>query len=222
MPLEFVTPPKVPTLNIFLYGLPKMGKTTSALNAPGPILYLNAEGPNAAMYARQLYGGAHLLEAPVTSPQTLLEGIEFAKQGKCKTVVLDSVSAVFQALLDATTMVRRFYKHLRDTPVNFIVIAQEFPVANEETGIVERKPYTGTKNPALGEQLMAWADVISYCGRKQEGEEPPKYIGQLFTAGGRHGGDRTGVLGESRELDMGEWINTYVGAMGPKAAAKAA
>ena len=58
MALQFVDPQDKPaTLNAVLYGAPGSGKTTGSLSAPGPILYVNAEGTNAAMFARRFHVG---------------------------------------------------------------------------------------------------------------------------------------------------------------------
>lgn len=230
MSLEFRDPPKVPTLNVILYGPPKCGKTTGALTAPGPILYVNAEGPNAAMFARRRSEQGHILEVPVTSPDVLGEVIKYVEGGTCETVVLDSLGATFQALLDSltgggkptlpqygdvTTMIERFCRHMRDLPVNFIAIAHEQPVKDEESGVIERLPYTGTSNPSLGVKLLAQVDIVGYCGRVKPENEPAKYLAQLFNGGGRRGGDRTDTLGESREVDLTDWLATYTRALEP-------
>ena len=46
-------PPAPQTYNVLLYGPPKSGKSTAAATAPGPILWLNAEGAGALGYARK-------------------------------------------------------------------------------------------------------------------------------------------------------------------------
>jgi hypothetical protein len=48
-------------------------------------------------------------------------------------------------------------------------------------------------------------DVVGYCGRVQQ-EEEAKYVAQLHNGNGRRGGDRFGVLGNWRELDLAEWF----------------
>jgi AAA domain len=235
MPLDFRSPPTVPTLNVILYGAPGTGKSVGALSAPGPILYLNAEGPNAAMFARRQHPGGHILEAPVTGTDTLLEAINFASDG-CKTVVLDSLGATFQALMDSvtggakptlpqygdvTTAIERFCRHMRDLPVNFIAVAHEQTVKDEESGVIERLPFTGTSNPQLGVKLMAQADIVGYCGRVKPDNGDAQYLAQLFPGGGRRGKDRTGTLGENRAVDLTEWLTTYIQAIEPATPAKA-
>src|SRR5262249_9893322 len=49
--LMFEEPPPVPdTANFLLYGPPKSGKSTAAATAPGPILWVSAEGPGALAF----------------------------------------------------------------------------------------------------------------------------------------------------------------------------
>src|SRR6187402_2452551 len=55
--LEFVDPVADDHhLNVFLYGPPKTGKTMGGASAPGPILYLNGDRPNAVVMAKRKYG----------------------------------------------------------------------------------------------------------------------------------------------------------------------
>jgi hypothetical protein len=233
MPLQFVDQPAEPKLNILLYSGPGTGKTTGALSAPGPILYLNAEGPNAAMFARQLHPVGHVREVTVTGADTLREATLHLRAGHdFATVVVDSLGAVFQTVLedmthggkptlpqygDTTTILERFCRELRDLPVNVVLVAHEIPVKDEETGILERLPFTGTSNPQLGVKLIAQMDIAGYCGRSAPAEDggKPRYLAQLFNGGGRRGKDRTAVLGDSRPLDLSEWIDTYNRAISP-------
>jgi len=50
--LQLVTPSEDPNTNVLLYGPPKSGKTVAAASAPKPLLYLNADRPNATRFAR--------------------------------------------------------------------------------------------------------------------------------------------------------------------------
>lgn len=49
--MKLVTPPAVPKRNVFLYGAPKSGKTTALASAPGPVLLVNCDLPNATWFA---------------------------------------------------------------------------------------------------------------------------------------------------------------------------
>jgi hypothetical protein len=182
------------------------------------------------MFSRRHSEKGHILEVPVTDSQTLLDAISYTEEGICKTVVLDSLSATFQVLLDhatgggkptlpqygdVTTMIERFCRHMRDLPVNFIAIAHEQTVKDEESGVIERLPYTGTSNPTLGVKLMAQVDIVGYCGRAKPENGEAVYLAQLFPGGGRRGKDRTGTLGESRTMDLTDWLATYTRALEP-------
>lgn len=241
-PLEFVDPAdRRPALNVFLYGAPGTSKTTGALSAPGPILYINAEGSNAAMFARRLYPTTEIRELAVEDGNTLNEALLYLRAPGCdvQTVVLDSLGAIFQTVLegyagggkvtlpqygDTTTAIERFCRALRDLPINVVLIAHEQAVKDEASGEFERLPYSGTNNPALGVKLMAQVDVVGYTGRIEpdEDHESARYVAQLIPAGGRRGKDRTNLLGDFPELDLTDWIDQYTRAIAPeKPAAKA-
>lgn len=232
MPLEFVKPKaSAPTLNIIAYGREGVGKTTGALSAPGPVLYLNAEGENAAKFARRKYGDDKIRELTVTGKATLDAAYLYLRDGGEgeETIVLDTISSVFQVILDdfsgggkptlpnygdTTSTLERFCRALRDLPVNVVVLAHERSIKDEESGGFERLPYTGTANPDLGIKIMAMFDVVAYCGRvdPEEGKGDTKYIAQLIPAGGRRGKDRTGVLGQFPDLDLTAWVDANAAA----------
>jgi hypothetical protein len=68
-------------------------------------------------------------------------------------------------------------------------------------------PYTGTKNPALAEKIVAMVDVIGYTGVVRDNEtKEVSYVAQTVNGGGRRGGSRWEVLQPSAPLDLGEWI----------------
>lgn len=206
---------------MLLYGPPKIGKTTAGVSAPGPVLHLNAEGPNAVAFARERHGDEKVREVVVDGAQTMNDVLLYLRNNPPeRTVVLDTVSAIFGVLLedkagrgkpslpmygDVTTAIERFVREVRDMPVNMILLAHETPIKDESTGVIERLPYTGTNNPALGGKLMAWVDVIAYCGRVVN-EKGERYCATLVDASGRRGGDRTGRLGRDRDLDLSEWL----------------
>lgn len=242
MSLEFVKPTDRPTtIDALLYGAEGVGKTTGALTAPGPILLLNSEGANAARFARELYGDEHVREVAVTGRKVLEDAILYLRDGGdgVRSLVLDSLDATHRVLLDERaqggkptlpqygdvgTDLERFCRTARDLPVNVVLVAHELSAKDDESGQIERTPFTGTSNPALGVKLMAMVDVVGYCARV----EPPdgqggdaRYMAQLITANGRRGKDRTGRLGKTRELNVGEWLATSARPL-PKAASNGA
>lgn len=225
MSLEFVTPATETTFNFLLYGGPGAGKTTAACSAPGPVLVVNAEPGNPLRHARQRFGADRIREVDLTGPDVLDEVYLHLKNGGPeRTVVLDSVGEAFRIVLedlagggkptlpnygDATTKIERFCRSLLDLPQNVVIVAHETTVKDENEGHFERLPVTGTSNPQLGVKLMAMVDVVAYCGRKdaERDGEPDRYMGQLVSANGRRGKDRTTTLGKFAELDLSAWID---------------
>jgi hypothetical protein len=223
--ISFVDPKTIPdTYNILLYGPSGSGKSTAAASAPGPILYLNADGPDALRYPRRKHGNEKIREAAVTSGQVLNEVLIMFRNGGggFKTVVLDTFSAVYSALLedkakggrptlpqhgDVQTALGRFVKEMRDQPVHLVILAQEHTDKDESSGVIERVPYMGTKNPALANSVIENMTIVGYCGRvaAQEGTGA-KYMATLVDVPGRRGKDRTNALGTARELDLSEWV----------------
>jgi hypothetical protein len=230
--IRFVEPGEIPdTYNILLYGPSGSGKSTAAASAPGPILYLNADGPDALRYPRQLYDNETLREVAVTDGQVLNEALIMLRNGAgFGTVVLDTFSAIYTVLLeekakggrptlpqygDVGTAMERFVREVRDLPYHFVVLCQEFSVKDETTGVIERLPYTGTNNPALGTKVIEAMTIVGYCGRvaAQEGSTA-KYMATLVDVPGRRGKDRTDALGTARELNLTEWVATAAGGPG--------
>jgi len=226
--MKFVETTEAPeTLNVLLYGPPGTGKTCGACSAPGPILVLNAEGPGAIRYARSVYGDA-VREVVVEGGETLDEAYLYLKDGEGgeKTVVLDTIGEMYRTLLegfggprptlqnygDVNTKLERFIRALRDLNLNVILVAHE--QVDDEGGEVTRRPATGGKK--LPEQVMAQVDVVAYTGIVPATDDAPRrYVGQLIEAAGRRAKDRTGALGDIRDLDLSEWIATAAEAMAP-------
>jgi len=130
--------------------------------------------------------------------------------GQLHRRLLDDVSKralkpSLDAYLDVTTIISRWCKFMCDMPCNLILVCHERPVKDEVEGGFVRLPFTGTTNPDLGQRLVEMVDVVAYCGRK-ETPEGPRYVAQLYNGNGRQGGDRFGVLGDFREIDLAEWF----------------
>lgn len=218
-------------LNILLYGPPKSGKTVGAGSAPGPILYVNCERANALRYARKLYGDKlHVVKFRGLQDQVAVMKEVHENPDKWGTVVIDPVAEMYRILLedlsgralspainlrgDAGTYLERFCRALCDQPVNFVMVLHEKSEKDEETGSFERIPFSTSNagSGAFSAKLMAMVDVIGYTGIDLSNEDEPRYLAQLVASKGRKGGDRFGVLGASREVNISEWVELARGA----------
>ena len=208
-------------VNVFLYGPPKTGKTIGAASAPKPLLLLNAEGnPNSTRLAHTMH---EFDEAKIENVETLIAAVYELETGKYKTVVVDPLAPMYRVLLghlsndafrptlnqygDTGTHLERFCKKLIEMPINVVLVTHEITMAADDDGTIERLPFTGTKNPAIGLNLLSEVDVIGYTGTVEQDDGPPKYVAQLINARGRRGGDRFDTLGVSRELNLTEWVD---------------
>lgn len=223
MTLTIVEPQARPnTLNILLYGAAKSGKSVAACSAPGPVMVVNAEGPEALMYARRHHPDKEILEIVFEGKQTLDDVYPYLtgnNEAGVQTLVLDSIGEIYAKLLeelggyrptqqnygDVNTMIRRFVRAIRDLPVNVVLICHEKIDDAGDDRIV--RPKTGGQQ--LPEELMAMVSVVGYCAvadLEENGEKRPRYVAQLVEDRGRRAGDRTGVLGDWRPLDLAEWL----------------
>ena len=209
-------------INVLLYGPPKTGKSAGAASAPGAILYLNADLPNALRFARSRDTEGRISEVEVEGLQTLIDVGHAVKQKPTwDTVVVDPLGELYRQLLedlsnrsmrpslptygDVGTHIERFCRMLCEAPVNAVFVAHEIPVKDEATDSVERLPSTGTKNPALGQKVMGMVDIVgSTVMFEKDGENV--YAAQLINAKGARGGDRFDALGAWRPLNLTEWF----------------
>lgn len=227
MSLEFVKPAADLHLNVLLYGPPKSGKTVGAASAPAPVLLVNADRPNASLYAHKLHG-EDLKEVRMESLSTLIAVHEAARSGEFETVVLDTVGEIYRLVLegisgravspqiqqygDTGVHVERFIRNLIELPINVVLVLHENIIEGGDGAPVERSPYTGTNKPTLANKLMAMVDVIGYTGilrtEAEDGDEPEvRYVAQLADGGGRHGGTRFGsILGLTPDVRINEWV----------------
>lgn len=226
MTIQFVEPTtEAQPLKALLYGPPGSGKTVAACSAPGPILYLNAEGPDALTYSRKRYGNDKIREVAFIGKQTLIDTFLYAREPEngIETFVVDTIGEMYRILLEeesgqkqvtlqnygtVNTRIERFCRSLRDLPINIVLVAHE-EIADVEGEIV-RRPVTGGQK--LPEILMAMMSVVAYCGVVPEKDnDPRRFVGQLVQANGRRAKDRSDTLGKARDLDLSEWITTMRG-----------
>lgn len=232
--LQFVTPdPTSATWNVLLYGPGGNGKTVGACSAPGPVVLVNADGPDGSRKAHAIYGDK-IREVPFEGPETL-KGVYLylrSDEGKdVKTLVVDPLGEVYQKIFeslhgdgasrkemlaahgDTSTKIERFVRSVRDLDLNVILVCHE-EVADQE-GETMRRPLTGGKK--LPEKIVGMMSIVGYCmavpPNPDEGEERTRYFAQLVEARGRRAKDRSGGLGDSRELDLTEWFPVATKAM---------
>jgi hypothetical protein len=223
MPLEFVDPSADLNVNVLLYGPPKTGKTVGACTAPGPILLVNADRPNATRYAHA-HSEQAINEVKVHGLQTLIDVVnELHGSGEYGSVVVDPIGELHRHVIegisgrairpklndygDVSVHVERFCRALCDLPLTAVFAAHETGQKDEDSGAFERLPWTGTSNPALGSKIMAMVDIIGYTGVIQNAENAdPRYVAQLLPGGGRKGGARFGNLGAVRDVNISEWV----------------
>lgn len=226
---EKFTPPTTQRFwNVVAYGPEKVGKTTGALSAPGPILLLNAEGANASHFGRSRNPNVHEIIVPMDGgAKDLLDEAYLWLQSdagkQTQTVVLDSLSEIHGAVLrdmskdkdhpslpergDTNTWLERYAMSLRDLPLNVVIVAHETWTKDDVTGVIERSPYTGTSNVAYGKKFTGpFADIVAYLGRSVDENGGEHYAAQLVDGNGRRAGHRGGALGVTREVNLTEWF----------------
>ena len=89
--MKLVPPPSEPTFNVLLYGPTKTSKTTGACSAPGEVLLINCDVPNASRFARLRYPEVN--EIAFEGWATMVEIAKLVKDGNlgAKTIVIDQM-----------------------------------------------------------------------------------------------------------------------------------
>jgi AAA domain len=225
MTLTFVDPPERAYANVLLYGAPKTGKSSGAATAPGLVLFLNADLPNATLFARSRDTDGRVKWAKWGGLAMLSEVMRSAYQRPTwDTVVLDPIGEAYRRLLeeasnnavrptlsqygDVSTHIERFCRFMCEAPVNFVIVAHELSQKDEAEGTFERIAFTGTKagSETLSQKLMGMVDIVGYTSAMNVEGEGRKWVAQLVAGKGRQGGDRFNCLGDWRELDLTEWF----------------
>lgn len=221
MTLTFVNPASQDTARILLYASAGQGKTTAALTAPGPILFVNADRPTATTAARRRFPDQIVREVQFAGRQTLNDVYLHIREKKddTATVVLDTIGEAYRMLLDemagakdrptiqqygdAQTIIDRWIRAMRDLPVNLVLVCHEEIHEDDDAGRIVR-PNTGGKNTP--ERIMGQMDVVAYIALV-DGEDGPKSVAQLQQARGRRAKDGTGALGAVRDAHLTEWLD---------------
>lgn len=222
------------TFNVLLYGPTGAGKSTAAATAPGPIMWVNAEGRGALAYPRRtaLQRGSKIFEARVErdadvrgTMKRVVQHVKYGRKPHVQTVVVDTVAKVRDALIrqlvtpgaknsiqqfgDVAKVLEEFVRLMRDEPVNLILLCHEDIAEAEGERIIQ--PLIGG---ALTPKIPAEMDIVAYCGvSRDEDTDTVRYLGQLAEGRGRRAKDRSGGLGTVRDLDLAEWLEAYRGAL---------
>lgn len=231
-PLVFVDAPAAPThVNALPYGPSGAGKSTLAATAPGPILWINLEGPNALAYARRVAKerGTEIREVAIEhkqDPRPTIRGvIEYVRANPdVQTVVVDTIGKLRDALTFAIggnkpslpqwgeigNTLADMIRILRDLPVNLIVIAHE-EIKDSDDGDRIVRPMIGG---ATTEKVIADMDIVAYMGVSRDDEGQIRYLAQFVENRGRRAKDRSGGLGQVRGSDFADWLAAYRDALG--------
>jgi hypothetical protein len=227
-------PPVPKHLNVLAYGPSGCGKSTLAATAPGPILWLNAEGGNALAFARMTAAkrGTEIREVLIphgVDPRNALrDTVKYLRSDEgadVQTVVIDTMGKIRDGLAqsiggkqptlqqwgDIGKVLTETTRLLRDMPVNFVVIAHEEIKDGDDGGDRIIRPQIGG---ATTEKVVADMDVVAYLGVRRT-ESGVEYLAQFVESRGRRAKDRSGGLGVSRPCDLSEWIAAYRAALMP-------
>lgn len=234
--LAFIDEAAAPeTFNALLYGETGAGKSTGAATSPGPILWVNAEGPGALAYPRKVARerGTQIHEVRIprgVSPRPILrkviEHVRGSTDPQVQTVVVDTVAKVRDGLIrdmvtpgarntiqqfgDVAKVLEEFVVILRDLPVNLILLCHE-EISDVEGERIIQPLIGGT----LTQKIPGEMDVVAYCGVSREAETgEAQYLGQLIPGRGRRAKDRSGGgLGQVQPLDLTAWLGMYCAAL---------
>jgi hypothetical protein len=232
--VDFVTPSDALHVNLLMFGRPKTGKTTGASTAPGSVLYINADLPNATRFIHQRDTENRIKEPVIarheqgqTPMETLMiETVNAAYQSPTfDTFVVDPLGEMYRRILEeqsnrsrrptldqrgnATQDLERWCRAMCEAPVNFVMVAHA--MTQDKDGSVESIPFTGSKTGSqsgIGPKLAGMVDIIAYTHALEQSDGSIKYIAQLVPGNGRDAGSRFPALMAQpvREINLAEWF----------------
>lgn len=232
--LTFVPAPAAPeSFNACIYGPSGSGKSTAAATAPGPILWVNLEGPGALAHARKTAAarGTEIHEVrlghtddPRVTLRQVVQHLQSGAEPRCRTLVVDTIGKVRDQLAAAiggnhpqlqhwgqvAREIDDFIRAARDLPQNLVLIAHE-EIKDGDGDVRITRPMIGG---ASTEKVIAEMDVVGYAGRL-ESEDGVRYVAQLVQRNGRRAKDRSDGLGTVRDLDLTEWLGAFRAALTP-------
>ena len=192
-PLVFAQAPPAPdTINALVYGASGAGKSTCAATAPGPILWVNAEGGNALSFARKTAAqrSTNIYEVRVDhghDPRPVLRAvIDHVRSGADpvpRTVVVDTIGKVRDGLA--------------------LAIGGRKPTLQQWGDLLVRYQHH-----------VADADVVAYLGVSRS-DDGVRYLAQFVQDRGRRAKDRSGGLGTTMPSDFSLWLDRYREALTP-------
>lgn len=106
----------------------------------------------------------------------------------------------------------RYIEALIELDVHVVLVAHDIPIEVASDGgehtVIELYPFCGVQKPTVAKELLRMVDIVGYCGRKEgaKPDDPPQFVAQTYTAGGRLGKDGTDVLGKAPPLDLTDWV----------------
>ena len=217
---------------VVLWAAPGEGKSVAAASAPGPILAISADRPNAYRFARHKHAGTEIRETRYYGEQTLADTYRYLRaHPEIETVILDPFHNIYDVLVDRAprrgdgdidyTLVNKkllgFLYSLREFDVHVVIVAHE-KLNDGKRG--DGKLYPQLGGPSLINKVLAESDLVARVEREaaEDGDpdQTPRYVGQL-DAGTRPivCKQGTGALGARREIDLSEWFTIEAGALAP-------
>jgi hypothetical protein len=212
-----------PTVNLLVYGLPKVGKSTFATSAPKPLV-IDLEGGYKYMGKR----GINVDVINITKFDEMREVYDIASKSDYETIIIDPVNELVERLIDDAKKEQNFtiktnknklsidgWMFVKDTMKKLIktfrdmnkhVIFVAHMVEKDDEGVTMKRPKIDAN---LSDELCRNMDIIVYMTNVGSGENLKRV---LLSQGNEKyfAGDRTGVLAEIVEPDFSKIIDAVV------------